>query len=262
MDEFLVKVLLSFVVGGAWIVLTTMIAERFGTRTGGVVANLPTTALISLFFIGWSQGVEAAAQASVMVPAVMGLNTVFLLAYAILLPRGAIVACLSALGVWVILATILVTLRLSDIVLSTTIFLLLASFSFLSLEYGIKVESQKIGPLRHTVKQLIYRGLLAGGIIASAVYVARVGGAWLGGLFSTFPAAYLSIVIIFGKEYSTLVNKAMAKSMIVASGAISTFGIAVNFGLRTFGLGSGIALGYACSLGVVIMLTLLVKHMR
>jgi hypothetical protein len=36
MDEFLGKLLFSFIVGGAWIVATTMAAERFGTKVGFV----------------------------------------------------------------------------------------------------------------------------------------------------------------------------------------------------------------------------------
>jgi len=260
LDEFLGKLLLSFLVGGTWIGLSTTAAERFGTKVGGIVANLPTTARISLFFIGWSQGVETAAQASLMVPAVMGLNAVFLLVYAITLPRGYAPATLSALMVWFLLAALLVTSRLSDIAISTAIFLLLASSSFILLEYGLKVQSQKIGHPKHGLRQLLYRGLLAGSFVAFAVYMSRIGGAWLGGLFSTFPAIYLSVILIFGREHSSSVGKAMAKSMIVGSNAICVFGIAVNLGLRTFGL--GMVLGYACSLGVATMLMFLMRQAR
>ena len=262
MDDFLVKVLLSFIVGGAWIGATTVAAERFGTKVGGIVSGLPSTALVSLIFIGWSQGVEAAVQASVMVPAVMGLNTVFLLIYALLLQKGNTPATLSALMVWFLLATILVTAKLSDIVVSTTIFLTLASSSFILLEYGTKVESPRMRPLKHGLRQLFYRGLLAGSFVAFAVCMSRIGGAWLGGLFSAFPAIYLSIILIFGRAGNPSVGKAMSKSMIVGSGAICAFGIVVNLCLESLGLGLGIAFGYSCSLGVSTILMLLMRHVK
>jgi hypothetical protein len=259
MDDFLFKLALSFIVGGVWIGTVTVAAERLGTEIGGILSGLPTTAPISLLFIGWNQGVVAAAQSSVMVPAVMGLNATFLMAYAILLPKGKISATLSAIAVWAVLAGILMLSGLSDITVSTSIFLFLAFLSFLVMEYGLKVQSQKIRALKHSFKQLLSRGLIGGGIVAFAVYVAKIGGTLLGGLFSTFPATYLSIIVIFSREYNSIIGKAMAKSMVVGSTAICVFGIVVNLYLRVLGLGLGILLGYVCS---ILVLTIPMSVMR
>ena len=40
-DIFFLKLALSFIVGGAWIALTTVLAEKFGTKLGGIFAGLP-----------------------------------------------------------------------------------------------------------------------------------------------------------------------------------------------------------------------------
>jgi len=51
-------------------------------------------------------------------------------------------------------------------------------------------------------------------------------------------------------------------AFIMGTGEICGFGVAFNPGLRTFGLGLGTALGYACSLGVATMLIFLMRHAR
>ena len=254
MDVFLVRLLLSFVTGGAWVMATTVAAEKLGTRLGGLLSGLPTTALVSIMFIGWSQSVEAAAQAAVMVPATMGLNTVFLLVYALLSGRGMVVAVFSALLVWTFSAVALAALRLADIASSTLLFVALASSSIILFERWVRVETKKVGSLKLGAGQLLARGVFAGIIIASAVYLTRVAGPWLGGLFSAFPGTYLSIIAIFGRQYGSLIGRAMVRSMVVASTAISVFGIVTHLSLIALGLGPGIALGYACSLVMVILL--------
>jgi hypothetical protein len=233
---------------------TTVAAEKLGTRVGGLLSGLPTTALVSIMFIGWSQNVEAAAQAAVMVPATMGLNTVFLLVYALLSSRGMVVAVFSALLIWTFSAMALAALRLADIASSTLLFVALASSSFILFDRCVRVGTENAPSLKLDVGQLLGRGVFAGIIIASAVYLTRVAGPWLGGLFSAFPATYLSIIVIFGRQHGLLIGRAMVRSMVVASTAISVFGVVTHLSLTALGLGPGIALGYACSLVVVILL--------
>ena len=48
----LYQVLLSFFLGGGFVVGSLWVAERFGSKFGGVVAGLPTTAAIAILFIG------------------------------------------------------------------------------------------------------------------------------------------------------------------------------------------------------------------
>ncbi|MDI9559183.1 MAG: DUF3147 family protein, partial [Pseudomonadota bacterium] len=51
---FVLKLILSFIVGSLWITMVTILAEKYGTRIGGLMAGLPSTILISLFFIAWT----------------------------------------------------------------------------------------------------------------------------------------------------------------------------------------------------------------
>ena len=83
-DIFILKLILSFIVGSIWITLATIIAEKFGTKLGGVIAGLPSTVVIALFFIGWTQTPLIASQSTSMVPIVMGIGALFVMIYMIL----------------------------------------------------------------------------------------------------------------------------------------------------------------------------------
>ena len=50
-DIFFLKFALSIIIGGAWIALATVLAEKFGTKLGGVIAGLPSMTAAALFFI-------------------------------------------------------------------------------------------------------------------------------------------------------------------------------------------------------------------
>lgn len=68
MDPFTFKVLLSLFVGIIFVVVSTYIAERVSGKIGGLIVGLPSTAVISLAFIGLTQGVTQAVVASSIVP--------------------------------------------------------------------------------------------------------------------------------------------------------------------------------------------------
>ena len=51
-SSFLFQIILSCVVGSLWVLLTTLLADRFGSKLGGFIGGLPSTAAVSFFFIG------------------------------------------------------------------------------------------------------------------------------------------------------------------------------------------------------------------
>ena len=59
MDLFWIKLILSFFIGGTYIAFTIWIAEKFGSKIGGIILGLPSTTLVSLIFIAWTQDVSA-----------------------------------------------------------------------------------------------------------------------------------------------------------------------------------------------------------
>src|SRR3989344_1903322 len=88
MDIFLLKLILTFIVGALWVNLGMIIAEKYGTKIGGVIAGLPSTALVTLFFIGWTQSAQFAAQSTTIVPIVTGISGFFVAVYLLLEKKG------------------------------------------------------------------------------------------------------------------------------------------------------------------------------
>ena len=49
--SFWLKLILGFIVGSLWVTLTTVSAERFGSKVGGLIGGLPSTVVIALLDI-------------------------------------------------------------------------------------------------------------------------------------------------------------------------------------------------------------------
>src|SRR3989338_7591097 len=81
MDLFFVKLILSFIVGGSWLAFTLWISEKFGSKIGGIIIGLPSTTLVSLLFIAWTQDSSAAVAAVVIIPAVTAVSLIFSYAF-------------------------------------------------------------------------------------------------------------------------------------------------------------------------------------
>ena len=75
---FLVKIALSFFIGGSWVVLATHLADKLGSKIGGLITGLPSTLLFGLFFLGWTQSSQAAVTATSITPLVGGISSLFL----------------------------------------------------------------------------------------------------------------------------------------------------------------------------------------
>ena len=212
--------MLTFIVGSVWITLATIIAERAGTKLGGIIAGLPSTMLIALFFIGWTQTPVIASRSTTVIPIVLGINALFIVAYVLLLRSNVYLAILSSLIIWFILAMILIFLKFDSFIYSLLGFALLSIVSYYVLEIRSDIKSEHKRDLKYTFPQILSRGILSGIIICFALAMAKIGGPLLGGIFASFPAVTLSTMIIThsaqGKTFSAAVMKVLMMSATVS----------------------------------------------
>jgi uncharacterized membrane protein (GlpM family) len=246
---FPLKLLLTALVGGSWVVLSTIIAERAGTKLGGVIAGLPSSSLIAFLFIGWTQSPQAAAQATTLAPLTMGVVALFNVVYALLYPRGFVLALASAVGVWLALALGVLALHIETYSLSLLGLVLLLGLSYWVLEKVLDIPSEGQRLMRYTPAQLTFRGILGGAIISFAVLMAQIGGPVVGGVFATFPNVMLSTMIVNHLNHGRAFSTAVVKSMTI-SGAITVtlYVTAVRYLYPTCGLALGTALSFALAL--------------
>ncbi len=261
-SDLLLKLFLSFAVGGIWVALSTSVADAMGTKIGGLIAGLPSTVVVTLFFIGLVQGPAAAAEAAAVVPVAYSINGPFLVFFCLLVRRGLLPAMTGALLTWFVLSFTLVKLAPIEFWLSICIWITTLIATYWLLESWIKIPSQAKGEREPTIREILIRALLAGGIVTLGVFCSKVGGPVFGGLFASFPAVFLSALIVAAVSGGADFSRAFAKSMMLSGFVnIGAFAITVYFCFTKLGLWLGTFTGLGVSL-VTGYLTLLVIRAR
>lgn len=248
--SFWFKLLLSFIVGSLWVTITTLSAERFGSKIGGLIGGLPSTVVIALLFIGLTQSPQIAAQATTVMPFAQGLNGLFVLTFMLLIPYGLWAGLLGALLVWLIQSTLLYLLDIGTFWVSLLGWLILLVFCYLAVEKWIKVSSHGRIQVSYPASQLVWRALFGGAVIAVAVLMGKLGGPLLGGIFGSFPAMFLTTLVITYQTGGTTFSRSVGKSILI-SGLINVplYEILIRFLYPALGLATGTILAILFSLG-------------
>ena len=257
---FLFKLVVTFLVGSLWLTGATILAERFGSKIGGVIAGMPSTIVIALFFIGWTQTPVAASQATVVVPLIMGINGIFILTYAFLVRQSFPLALLASLFVWSCFSFALVLIHFNNFGLSLLGFLGLLLVSYIVMEYVLRVKSLAGRNTPLSFSNVLMRGLVSGVIITLAVAFAKLGGPLLGGVFASFPAVFLSTMILTYFAQGRVFSVSVMKTLLL-SGTINTtvYASAVRFLYPLLGLIGGTISSFLLSLVSMYVVFLLVK---
>jgi hypothetical protein len=190
------KILLSFVVGGIWVSITTLSSEKFGSTVGGFLGGLPSTVVITMFFIAWTQGPERAFQATTAFPLAFAFNAVFLIIYSIFVRRGLVIGIAISIFIWSCLQGLLVISRIDSFLVSLIGWFLIFVISYLILVKSLRIKLYAKLPADTKYHQIVWRAIFSGSMIAFAVILSRFGGPLLGGIFAAFPSVYISTLII------------------------------------------------------------------
>jgi len=234
------------------VALSTVAAERFGSIVGGLLAGFPSTVAVALFFIGITQSETVASAATTVIPMTHGVNGIFLLIFILLINRGLLVSLTAAFFVWFANAFILSIVGIESFPLSITIWLILFLLTFYITEKVININKQGKLKLHFSKRQVAMRALFGGSVIAFAVFIGKLSGPTLGGVFSTFPAMFTSTLAVTHISGGAVFSRAVAKSMLF-SGLINVtlYVIVVRYLYLAIGLywGTAIALVIALFIG-------------
>jgi uncharacterized membrane protein (GlpM family) len=249
--------IIPFALSALVVVLVTIIAEKYGTKTGGVIGTLPSTIIIAFLFIALDKGVQFAAESVAIVPAEMGINLVFLLLFTLLSSRKILIASLGSLLGWTILTSILLYTNVTSIIVSLALFLICFFITFIILDKKKKITAQNTIKVHYTPLKILSRSLLAGTVIAIAVTFSNIGVA-LSGIFSVFPAIFLSTMLISLKEHGSQFSGAMAKGMIYGSPSVVSYAVCIYF-LYPY---TGILIGTIGAFLIALIITLILFYLR
>lgn len=233
---FLIKLLISFFIGAFWATFSTIIADKYGSKIGGLLAGLPSTVLFSLFFIAWTQSPKIAYQSTTVMPAVSAGSALFILTYLIFAKKGFWFALTLAIFAWLGVSTLILLLKLQNFYLAVIIYLFVLLFCFFIIEKLLKLPSQKGKKIKYTPGSLIFRAVFSGLIISGAGLIAKIGGPTVGGIFSTFPAMFLSTLVITYFSIGTLFSAATMKSSLISGSSVVVYIIFVRFSYLHYNL--------------------------
>ncbi len=235
-DVFILKLILSFFIGGAWVTTATHFADRYGTKIGGIITGLPSTALLSLFFIGWTQSTRISVEATTIIPIIGAVNALFLLVYISLARKNFWLALGSSFIVWSGSSITLVLLNYNNFWLSIAIYAAVVLISFVFIEKKIQIKSEQGSKLKSPLKILVFRGLFSGCIIVLAVIMGKVGGPLLGGMFAMFPAMFTGTLLITYFSHGSLFSSAMMKVALLSATSVVLYAVLVRYTYIPLGL--------------------------
>lgn len=217
MDLFLIKITLSFIVGGIWIAAATVAAERFGTKLGGFLGGLPSTAAVALFFIAWTEGRPAAFQATTVFPLAFSVNALFFLVYVLAAKHSLWLGLAAAIVTWFCTQALIARTNPTSFGLALVIWAVIVAAVTWLLMGPLHVPALGSVRLEPPGWQILGRATFGGFMVGVAVALSRYGGPVLGGIFSTFPAVNISTLIITSRTGGAAFSKAIVTPLLISS---------------------------------------------
>jgi uncharacterized membrane protein (GlpM family) len=259
--SILYHTILPFIISALVVIFITIIAEKYGTKTGGVLGTLPSTIIIAFLFIALDKGTQFAVQSVSVVPAEMGINLIFLLTFTLLSEKKLPTALIGSLLTWTACTVLLYYINPNSILLSLGFYLLCFTVTFLYLDQKKKITSHGTLKVRYTPLKLLSRSLIAGTVIAIAVTFSNLG-TTISGIFSVFPAIFLSTMLISLREHGPMFTNAMAKGMIYGSPSVVSYSIAIHYLYPSIGILLGTLGAFFLATTVTLILFLFRKKIR
>jgi hypothetical protein len=250
MDPFTAKLMLAFVIGGLWVTMATVAAEKYGTKVGGLLAGLPSTVVMVLFFVGWTQSIPAAVSATSSTALGAVAITLYLLVYIWLAKKNFWVALISALGVWFLVATLILLTKQINYARSLIIFGMILASSFYLVERVLRIKSVNSKPMKYSLWMIGFRAILSGLIVGLAVYLAKVGGPIFGGLFAMFPAVFTGTLLVTYLSQGSAFSSATMKMGMLSVINLVFYSLLIRYSYPYFGLIWGTVLALAVSYAV------------
>lgn len=258
----LIKIAVSFITAGIWISAATLLAERLGSRLGGLIANLPSNIVVSLVFVSLLHDASFAAEATRAVPVGMLIDTVFLFIFILAATRGLMTAVILSLISWFALAVIAAELVYSDWTINIILYAVITVLLFIALGRLIRIPDVPRSKKKYSLNQLVIRAMFAGGVVATTVILSTFAGTYWTGLFTTFPAVLLSTMVILACNQSIAFAQATGKILILSSSNIVIYAIGVYFTYPTIGIVGGTIISFVAAFAWVLILSPMLKRLR
>ena len=239
-------VVTGFVAGAAWIAACSTLASRGNAMLAGLIAGMPSTAVVSLLFMAMTLSPDAAVLGATAAPAALGLNCVFLGVCGRLARAGWGVAMAAGLLAWALLAAAWWMFAPRDLASSLTT--LAAGFAVGMIMTRNLSGDDTTAPRRTDGRITLMRALLGGAVVGVTVLVSYWGGDFAGGLAAAFPAVAAATLAIVGWFSGPKKASAMLRHIMLANAlTLAPYLLVVRATYGTIGVAAGTLLALAVS---------------
>ena len=259
---FILRLVLSFLIAGGWVAGATFLAEKWGSKIGGMIANLPSNILVSMLFVAVVQDTDYVAGAMPAVPVGMMIDTVFLLVMIVLLKRGLFIASSVSLGVWLVLALLSIQVNSGNFANNLAVYAVVTAVSFYLLERIFNVASVKEEKKSYSPGQIALRAVFAGSVVTAVIIISKFAPPLVTGIIATFPAILLTTMIILTVNQNAGFAQATGKIMVLTSSNIVVYSIGLYFTYPTLGIVRGTIISFAAAVLWVFMFHPLVDRLK
>lgn len=245
MNIFVLKVVVSFFVGGAFIGLLTLFAERVPLKYRGLILTMPSTLAVGLFFIGLTKSPADVSQTVIAATASLLISSyLFVATFAFLSHKyNFVFSLLFAFIVWSISTFLILTFTPS-----TFINALLVGIPFLFISYLIVSKLPQITtitPVPFKARHILIRSVLGGSIVVVTILLAKILGNKWGGIFVNFPAMFSTTFLIYYFTHGKQIIPSVSKSLFFpGSITFALYGLTAGFVFPIYGIWMGTLISY------------------
>ncbi len=232
------------------------IAERVSTRTAGILAGAPVTAVLVYFFVGLDMGAHYVVASVPHGIAAFTATLAFVVGYhraSLWFGRDAAPICaLVGIAAFAVVAFALARIPFG-IASATTMTVAaagLALWFFRTIEF-VRVEK----PVRYTPRLMLLRAAGAAFLVIGAIMVAETLGPRWTGLMAGFPATLLPTLLILHLTYGQPQALSVIRTFPLGMGSIILFILAVAFTFPQIGVPAGTAASLILSLAYLTVVT-------
>ncbi len=252
----LAQILVSFFVGGSLITLLSVIGEKANQHISGIIMMFPTTLVLGFFFLGLTTNAENVSNVipATLIPLGIVIFSSVIYIYCSIFYESKVknillqIVCslLTSIVIWFMLASPFAIYKFSNTLIGIIGFLILVTITHLIMR-SKHYELSLIRP-KYTKKQILFRALFTGSIIATVVLLGKTLNPFWGGIFTMFPAATFATLIILHFYYEPKQLFYFMKSAPLGSISLFIYAISVMLLFPKLGIWTGTLISYLISL--------------
>lgn len=267
---FFIQILSSFLIGGILISALTFWSEKLNSKVSGIIVSFPTTVVLGFIFLSWVSSPKIIPEIAPTAIAVLGVTTLFTNFYSKtsikisrIVKQKIFQIALSFLisgAMWTIISSIIVSLKIS-LPISIFVYFILMTISHLWFKEGNKNKAKDlINIKKYSLSEKIFRGIFVGIIVALITVLSKTLTSFWGSVFSVFPAAFSSILMIYHFNYGTQKLSLVSQNMPIGSISIFVYIIVSYFTFPIMGVLFGTLISFLFSLLTSIFLVKIKTH--